>query len=211
MRVLKLLLILIVCTTAVSPAWAQADRWWGRYLPTWLGGDDSAGQLNDAKAAYDRGDYATALRLLRPLAEQGNARAQSTLGFMYANGRGVAKDDAAAVSWYRKAAEQGYVRAQLDLGGIYETQNDDVAAASWYRKAADQGLAFAQHDIGVMYAAGRGVAQDYVQAHMWFNLSAAQGNAGAVKNRNLIAAHMTPAQLAEAQRLASEWKPKPAR
>ena len=58
-----------------------------------------------------------------------------------------------------------------------------------------------------MYAEGRGVAQDYVQAHMWFYLAAAQGDAKALKNRDSIAAKMTSAQIAEAQRLAREWKP----
>ena len=54
-----------------------------------------------------------------------------------------------------------------------------------------------------------GVPQDYVLAHMWFNLSAAQGNGDAVKNRDIAAGLMTPDQLAEAQRLAREWKPSP--
>jgi hypothetical protein len=60
-----------------------------------------------------------------------------------------------------------------------------------------------------MYGNGRGVPQDYVAAHMWFNLSAAQGNANAAENRNNVAARMTPAQIAEAQRLARDWTPGP--
>ena len=59
-----------------------------------------------------------------------------------------------------------------------------------------------------MYANGQGVTQDYVLAHMWFNLSAAQGDADATKNRDRVAGKMTPARIAEAQRLAREWKPK---
>ncbi len=58
-------------------------------------------------AAYQRGDYATAIRKFRPLAEQGNAEAQFNLGGMYRQGRGVPQDDAEAMKWYRKAAEQG--------------------------------------------------------------------------------------------------------
>lgn len=53
--------------------------------------------------------------------------------------------------------------------------------------------------------------QDYIQAHMWFNLAGAGGNATALRNRDLVAAKMTPAQIAEAQRLAREWKPKASR
>ena len=71
-----------------------------------------AGPLEDAVAAYKRGDYATAVRLFRPLAEQGLAQAQNNLGAMYASGHGMPRDDAEAVTWYRKAADQGYALAQ---------------------------------------------------------------------------------------------------
>jgi TPR repeat protein len=63
-----------------------------------------------AAAAYDKGDYATALRLWQPLAEQGDVRAQTNLGLMFYTGQGVPQDLAVAVTWYRKAAEQGAVR-----------------------------------------------------------------------------------------------------
>ncbi len=83
----------------------------------------------------------------------------------------------------------------------------------WYRKAAEQGNDSAQFNLGVMYTKGRGVPQDYVQAHMWYNLAAAGSPPGedrdsAAKNRDIVAERMTPAQIAEAQRLAREWKPK---
>ena len=135
----------------------------------------AASQFDQGVAAFNRGDYSTAYRLFRPLAEQGYASAQYNLGVMYANGQGVPQDYAAAVSWYRKAAEQGNALGQFMLG--------------------------------MMYDLGQGVPQDNVSAHKWFNLAAASGNAEAVKNRDIIAAKMTPAQIAEAQRLASAWKP----
>jgi TPR repeat protein len=78
----------------------------------------------------------------------------------------------------------------------------------WLRKAADQGDAHAQNNLGFLYATGRGVPQDYIQAHMWFNLAGAQGDTDAINNRDLVAAKMTPAQLSEAQKLARQWKPK---
>jgi len=84
---------------------------------------------------------------------------------------------------------------------------DYAQAAAWFRKAADQGLAAAQNNLGLVYYNGHGVPQDYAQAHKWFNLAAASGDADAVSNRDRVAAKMTPAQIAEAQRLASEWKP----
>jgi len=92
---------------------------------------------------------------------------------------------------------------------------DHAEAVKWYRKAADQGLAQAQSRLGVMYAKGQGVSQDYVEACKWFDLAAARFAASdamlrdeAVSNRQGIAAGMTPTQIAEAQRLAREWKPK---
>jgi TPR repeat protein len=77
----------------------------------------------------------------------------------------------------------------------------------WYHKAADQGHARAQNNLGVMYGNGRGVAQDYVSAHLWFNLAASRGYQRAGKGRDITARRMTPDQLAEAQGLAREWKP----
>ena len=99
----------------------------------------AAGPLDDVNAAIKRRDYATALRLVRPLAEQGDANAQ--------------------------------------------------------------------YNLGVFYDNGLGVPQDKVRAYMWLNLSAAQGREGAAAFRDLIARRMTPAQIAEAQKLAREWKP----
>ena len=69
--------------------------------------------------AYERGDYATALREWQPLAKQGEAIAQYNLGVMYVNGHGVTQDDAEAVKWYRKAAQQGYALSQHNLGFMY--------------------------------------------------------------------------------------------
>ncbi|MGK2959439.1 MAG: tetratricopeptide repeat protein [Acidimicrobiales bacterium] len=92
---------------------------------------------------------------------------------------------------------------------------DYAEAVGLYRKAAEQGHARAQYNLGIMYAKGQGVAQDYVQAHMWSNLATAgypleytEPRKSAVDFRDRLAAKMTPPQLAEAQRLAREWKPK---
>src|SRR5215468_2910306 len=111
--------------------------------------DPVAAAFEDGLDAYRRGDYATAMRLWRPLADQGNADAQSRLGFMYQNGRGVPQDDGAAVSWYRKAVDRGHAPAQVNLGFMHQNgrgglQKDDREAARLYRLAADQGYAPAQ-------------------------------------------------------------------
>ena len=119
----------------------------GFVLTVMLTGAATAGPSEEGWAAFERGDYATALRLWRPLAAQGNAFAQSNLGFMYDTGQGV--------------------------------------------------------------------PQDYVQAHMWADLaasrfppSATEDRDQAVKGRDFVPSKMTPAQLAEAQRLVRDWKPK---
>ena len=95
--------------------------------------------------AYERGDYATALREWRPLAAQGLAEAQYNLALMYDTGRGVPQADAEAVKWYRLAAAQGLAGAQSTLGTMYGNgqgvPQDYAEAAKWHRLAAAQGLA----------------------------------------------------------------------
>ena len=87
---------------------------------------------------------------------------------------------------------------------------DDAEAVKWYRLAAAQGSALGQYNLGVRYYNGEGVPQDYVQAYKWFNLAAATiiepYRDKAVKARDSVAARMTPAQVAEAQQRAREWK-----
>jgi len=106
-------------------------------------------------------------------------------------------------------AEQGYPLAQATLGLMY-TEGEGVAqdyqeAVRWYRLAAEQDHASGQFSLGAMYIAGHGVPKDYVLAHMWVNLAAAKGIKRAVTARDLLEILMTPAQIAEAQRLAREW------
>jgi uncharacterized protein len=199
-----------------------------------IAGAAVAGPLEDAAAAYDKGEFDTALLLIRPLTNQGNAPAQWLLGQMYDQGRGVPQDYAGAMKWYRLA--QGFAQAQFNLALMYEagfgTQPDYAEAIKWCRKAAEQGLAraqaylgfiraanqgnaMAQSNLGFMYLTGDGVPQDFVQAYMWFNLAAAATKAKdtniAAEERDKVAAKMTPAQIAEAQKLAREWKAKPER
>ncbi len=173
--------------------------------------------FNAGVTAYKLGDYATALREWRPLAKQGNAKAQYNLGHMYRYGLGVPQDDAEAWGWWRKAAWQGNAGAQSNLGVMYRkgqgVPQDDAEAVGWWRKAAEQGHATAQYNLGFMYGKGLAVPQDYVQVNMWFNLAASRFPPGedrdrVVKNRDIIAKMMTPAQISEAQKLAREWKPK---
>lgn len=140
-----------------------------------------AGPLEDAASVHERGDDAAAVRFLLPLAESGDGRAQFALGYIYDTANGMPQDDA--------------------------------TASKWYRKAADQGVAGAQYNLGAMYADGHGVPRDYVEAYEWLSVvvarsTAAQERDAALKARYLVAAKMTRMQVAEAEKLAREWKPR---
>jgi uncharacterized protein len=165
-----------------------------------------ADSLEDAVAAYRRADYAAALRLYRPLAEQGLAVAQFNVGLMHDIGQGVPQNSREASKWYRLAADQGRPDAQYQLGHLYYKQDDYSEAAKWFRLAAEQGRADAQSSLGAMYAEGEAGPQDLIQALKWFILAAAQNHKEATENRDKAVLLMSAAQAAESQKLASEWK-----
>jgi TPR repeat protein len=100
------------------------------------------GDFKAGVAALYRKDYATALRHLKPLAEQGDATAQYNIGLLYYQGQGVTKDYDEAAKWYRKSADQGNADGQLFLGIMYQygqgMKKDSAEAEKWYRKAAEQ-------------------------------------------------------------------------
>ena len=117
----------------------------------------------------------------------------------------------------RSKAEQGDADAQFNLGFMYFLGEaiplDYKEAFRWYRASAVQGNSSAQGSLGAMYRAGLGLPQDYILAHMWYNLAVANSELDQerniwAKNRDATAKKMTSEQLAEAQRLAREWKPK---
>ena len=157
--------------------------------------------------AFERGNFATAIRTWQPLAEQGFSREQFLMGVAYAE----SGNDAEAAKYYRMAADQGHARAQNNLGSMYEdgrgVPQSDEEAANWYLEAASQGLAEAQTNLGAMYAAGALGPKDYVTAYAWFAISAAQGDIEAEKVRD-IARRMTASEFCnQAQPLAEQyWK-----
>lgn len=140
-------------------------------------------RMRTAAAAYEHKDYAAAVAIWRPLAEQGNAEAQTLLAAMYWSGDGLPRNHAEAAKWYLRAARQGYARAQ--------------------------------NDMGFMYGFGEGIPpRDDVQAYKWISLAIARYTAKnqdrldqAIKDRATLKARMTPAQLAQAEREISDWKP----
>ncbi len=144
-----------------------------------LGVTVQAGPFEDGDKAFEQGNYHTAINLWKPIAEQGNAKAQYNLGVMYDQGIGVPQDYTEAVKWFRKAAEQGNVYAQTNLGVMYDkgegVPQDDTEAVKWYRKAAERGLDGAQNILGTMYQKGEGVPQDHAEAVKWYRKAAEQG------------------------------------
>ncbi|MGO8754355.1 MAG: tetratricopeptide repeat protein [Gallionellaceae bacterium] len=126
--------------------------------------------------AYRKADYSTAMKELRPLAENGDASAQNYVGFMYDNGQGVPVDYKLAGEWYSKAAEQGNEVAQHNLGLLYGNglgvQQDWVQALKWI-------------NLAVIISKSR--------------------HTQAVKDGNYAVTQMTPEQIKEAERLTDQW------
>jgi hypothetical protein len=187
--------------------------------------------LAEGLNAYYKGDWATAVREFRTLAEQGDAPAQYKLGTMYLMGFGVPQDHAQSKHWFGLAAEQGFAPTpelapemliriaaergdadyQYQLGDMYlrgkgfigeDVPQDYAQAVHWFGLAAEQGDKHSQYKLGAMYAIGKGIEQDDVSAHMWLNLAAAQGDDDAQKGRDLIAKQMPAAKIAKAQHRA---------
>jgi len=120
----------------------------------------------------------------------------------------ISRNSVEAAKWFSEAAALGNRDAQYSLGRMYSSGQgvvqDHAEALRWYRLSAEQGHSSAQNELGIMYANGQTTPKNYSLAHMWLNLSAANGNTSAEKSRDLIAARMSPKQVAEAQKLAKK-------
>jgi len=159
--------------------------------------------------AFNEGDYATSLAECQPLAEEGNAEAQFCVGRLYANGFGVAMDDALALKWYGLAAGAGHAEAQYNLGVMHANgwgvQMNDTPAAGYYRLAANHGFIPAQTALGFSYKHGAGVEKDPVAAVMWFDIAAQRGDLNAASERDDLAEDMSQDDLLKAQQAAVQW------
>ena len=137
------------------------------------------GDYQDGRKAYNRGDYAMALKELLPLAEQGHAGAQYFIGYMYYKGQGVVQDGEEAVKWFRMAAEQGDVKSQVRLGVMYRlgltVSKNYEEAEKWLRMAAEQEDTKAQYNLALVYFRGEGLQQDNTEAVKWYRKAADLG------------------------------------
>jgi TPR repeat protein len=189
---------------------------WG--LAAILGTSASAGPLEDGYAAYRDQEFGKAAEIWQPLADKGDPTAQYLLGNLYADGKGVARDYAAAFKWFRLAADQGNAAAQYNVAASYAAgvgvPKSDVDAAKWFRRAADQGMPVAQLNLGLLHASGTGVAKDNVEALKWFEIAFRGLPAGGprmdvARAMTDVSANMTEDEINDARRRARDWSPKP--
>jgi len=143
----------LIVTGALGSAWADWD---------------------DGVAAYAAGDYATARRQWFPQAEKGDAKAQYNLGVIFANGKGVPKNDGEAVKWYREAAEQGHAGGQFGLGSAYflgrGVPENYLHAYMWLALAKAQGHEKAAKGLDVVKAkmTGAEISKARDSASLWW-------------------------------------------
>jgi len=157
-------------------------------------------------------NFGEAARWYEKLARQGDARAQTSLGLMYARGYGVPKNLQTARRWWSFAASQNDPGAQFNLGLIY-SRGEGVAqdlpqAAQWYNRAAIRGHVQAQHNLGMLYHGGLGVERDPVRAYYWVKVAALQGDEVAQDSLKVVASGMSADQVGDAEAQAAEWMKK---
>ncbi|MBT7272516.1 MAG: sel1 repeat family protein, partial [Nitrospina sp.] len=147
-------------------------------------------EYQEAIDAYNREDYKTSYRLIRPLAKKGFAQAQYNLGVLYLKGKGVKANLIKAKKLFEFAAEQGVVKAQNKLALMHVkgmgVVKDFNKAIKWWNLAAAQGNGKAQTNLGWMYEMGKGVPKDSQKAVKWYQLASNQGIAIAQKKLNLL-------------------------
>jgi len=177
-------------------------------------GDAEAQYLLGISYEYGLGlqqDIKEAASLYRKSAESGHSIAQSIYGKCLMDGKGVPKDESQGFIWLEKSAEQGNTFGESQLGACYwygvGTPKDPKKAATWLTRAAEKGDALAQSLLGELYFRGEGVPKDDVRGYMWMNLASVEIE-HAQKFRDGIERFMTKEQIAEAQKLSSEFVPK---
>ena len=163
--------------------------------------------MDEARKAYDEGNYELSMREASNLANKGNADAQNFVGVMYSNGEGVEKNINKAFDWFVKSANQGNPKAQSNLANCYENgegaKKDLKKAAMLYLKAASQGFASAQDTLGYYYSNGMGVKTDHAQAVNWFRKAAEQNLP--VGQYNLAVMYQNGQGVAKDDDKAIEW------
>ena len=154
-------------------------------------------------------DFQEAARWYRRLASQGDARAQTSLGLMYARGLGFEKNLAEARRWWSLAAAQNDAGAQHNLGMVFlEGQGvapDPAQALQWFQRAAGRGHVLSQRILGLMIYDGEGTPADRVTGLTWLNIAAENGEEGAQQTLKMLSERVSAEQLEQARLRAREW------
>jgi uncharacterized protein len=157
-------------------------------------------------------NFSEAARWYEILARQGDRRAQTSLGLIYARGYGVTKNLELAHKWWSLAALQGDAGAQYNLGTLYfrgeGVTKDYEQAARWYRDAAQRGHVQAQSKLGSMYYEGQGMDKSSRQAYYWLKVAALQGDDEAQSALPVVAKGMSAGEIRDADDQAGEWMKK---
>jgi len=145
--------------------------------------DDEEAAFNAGLAAMQRGHYAMAYRAWIDIAQSGNARAKSNIGYLYEQGFGVSQDYGKAMTWYSDAADDGLAEAQHNLGMMYAnalgTEESWGRALLWFRRAAENESFESTYMIGLSYYRGLGQIEDKPSALHYFRIAAQSGYADA--------------------------------
>jgi TPR repeat protein len=205
------------CLQGNKPDFAEAEKWIRKAADKGI-----ANAQNALGGLYDDGlgvpqDKSLAVQWYQKAADQGLIASEFALAGAYYKGSGVPKDLPLSLRWLEKAAGQGDAEAQYNAGSMYEKgrggAQDAAKAVFWYRKAAEQCYSKAQYNLAVMYLQGNGVRKDPILAYMWLSLSLnySQESASVIAAdkaaRDKVAKALSPAQIAQAMELASEWRP----
>lgn len=181
--------MLLATVMAAVAAWSLAAR---------------AGELEDGIAAFEKHDFNTAVRLIEPLAEQGNIEAEYFMGTFHMYGHGVAMDPAQATVWFKRAfghwetqARAGNPAAMVEVAGMLTAglgvARDDKAAVEWLRKAGDMGYVDAWAELGGLYVEGAGVPKDPAQGERLLKKASRAGSARADEMLAALSKRVEPA------------------
>ncbi|MED5533183.1 MAG: SH3 domain-containing protein, partial [Pseudomonadota bacterium] len=150
--------------------------------------------------AYNEGDYAAAMAVWEPLANQGNRDAQFAMGVLYYEGHGVNKNLDEALAWFRKAADSEHPTAMFNLGVAYwegrGLSQNYAQAVDWWERAAESGDVASQYNLGLAYYLGKGAQKDVDQARNWLTQAAEKGHADAQHVLGIIDEKYTKSQTA---------------
>ena len=150
--------------------------------------------------AYDDGDYAAAMAVWEPLANQGNRDAQFAMGVLYYEGHGVNKNLDEALAWFRKAADSEHPTAMFNLGVAYwegrGLSQSFAQAVDWWERAAESGDVASQYNLGLAYYRGKGAQKDLDQARNWLTQAAEKGHADAQRVLGIIDKKVAKSQTA---------------